>query len=60
MNGEIEDKPQPLIEHLIELRTRLIWSLAAFFVAFLVCFFLPSSCSTCSSFPTNGLWLGWP
>ncbi len=39
MNGEIEDKPQPLIEHLIELRTRLIWSLAAFFVAFLVCFF---------------------
>ena len=29
----------PLIEHLIELRTRLIWSLGGFFVAFLVCFF---------------------
>ncbi|MBP2549087.1 sec-independent protein translocase protein TatC [Neorhizobium galegae] len=39
MTGEIDDKPQPLIEHLMELRTRLIWSLAAFFVAFLVCFF---------------------
>ena len=39
MTGETEDKPQPLIEHLMELRTRLIWSLAAFFVAFLVCFF---------------------
>jgi sec-independent protein translocase protein TatC len=39
MTGEIDDKPQPLIEHLVELRTRLIWSLAAFFLAFLVCFF---------------------
>lgn len=36
---EIEDKPQPLIEHLIELRTRLIWAIVAFFAAFLVCFF---------------------
>ena len=39
MTDDIEDKPQPLIEHLIELRARLIKSLAAFFVAFLVCFF---------------------
>ncbi|MBB4006024.1 twin-arginine translocase subunit TatC [Allorhizobium taibaishanense] len=39
MSDDIEDKPQPLIEHLIELRSRLIWSLAAFFVAFIVCFF---------------------
>ncbi|MFB2551644.1 twin-arginine translocase subunit TatC [Ensifer soli] len=39
MTSEIEDKPQPLIEHLIELRSRLIWAVGAFFVAFLVCFF---------------------
>ncbi len=38
MSGDIEDKPQPLIEHLMELRTRLIWSIGAFFVAFVVCF----------------------
>ncbi|MGG2475338.1 twin-arginine translocase subunit TatC [Rhizobium sp. BR5] len=38
MSGETEDKPQPLIEHLMELRTRLIWSLGAFFVAFIACF----------------------
>jgi sec-independent protein translocase protein TatC len=38
MTDDISDKPQPLIEHLMELRTRLIWSLAAFFVAFLACF----------------------
>lgn len=39
MSGDIEDKPQPLIEHLMELRTRLIWSLVAFFIAFIVCFY---------------------
>lgn len=39
MTDDIDDKPQPLIEHLIELRSRLIKSLGAFFVAFLVCFF---------------------
>lgn len=35
---DIEASSAPLIEHLIELRRRLIWSLAGFFVAFLVCF----------------------
>jgi sec-independent protein translocase protein TatC len=35
---EIEASKAPLIEHLIELRRRLIWSLLAIFVAFLVCF----------------------
>ena len=36
---EIEKSSAPLIEHLVELRRRLIWSIAGFFVAFLVCFF---------------------
>jgi sec-independent protein translocase protein TatC len=36
---EIDKSSAPLIEHLIELRTRLIWSLAGFFIAFLVCFY---------------------
>ena len=36
---EIEASRAPLIEHLIELRKRLIWSIAGFFIAFLVCFF---------------------
>jgi sec-independent protein translocase protein TatC len=39
MSGDIEDKPQPLIEHLMELRRRLMWSIGAFFIAFIVCFF---------------------
>ncbi len=36
---EIEKSSAPLIEHLIELRKRLIWSIGGFFIAFLVCFF---------------------
>jgi sec-independent protein translocase protein TatC len=36
---EIEKSSAPLIEHLIELRSRLIWAIGGFFVAFLVCFF---------------------
>src|SRR5690606_6018627 len=33
---EIEDKKMPLLDHLIELRQRLIWSVVALFVCFLV------------------------
>ncbi len=36
--SQIEDSSAPLIDHLIELRTRLIRSIAAFVVAMLVCF----------------------
>lgn len=36
---EIEESQAPLVEHLIELRRRLIWAIGAFFVAFGVCFY---------------------
>ena len=35
---EIEQSAAPLLEHLIELRRRLIWAILAFFVAFVICF----------------------
>nr|WP_181378223.1 twin-arginine translocase subunit TatC [Pseudoroseomonas aestuarii] len=35
----IDDKPMPLIEHLLELRTRLLWSLGAFIIAFALCYY---------------------
>lgn len=38
-NDSIDDKPMPLIEHLMELRTRLIWSIGAFIIAFAVCYY---------------------
>ncbi|HQT67147.1 MAG TPA: twin-arginine translocase subunit TatC [Acetobacteraceae bacterium] len=34
----IDDKEMPLLEHLKELRKRLMWSAAAFFIAFFICF----------------------
>ncbi len=37
--AEIEASRAPLMDHLIELRGRLIWCVAAFGIAFIVCFF---------------------
>ena len=38
VDDDVEQSSAPLIEHLIELRKRLMWSIGAFFLAFLVCF----------------------
>jgi len=35
---DIDDSKQPLLEHLIELRRRLLWSLATLVVCFFLCF----------------------
>jgi sec-independent protein translocase protein TatC len=35
---DIEDSSAPLVEHLIELRNRIMWSVAAFLVAMILCF----------------------
>jgi len=39
IDDELDDSRAPLIEHLIELRRRLIWSFAALAVAFAGCFY---------------------
>lgn len=36
--SEIEDKKMPLLDHLVELRNRLIYAAGGFLVAFLVCY----------------------
>jgi sec-independent protein translocase protein TatC len=36
--NDIDDSAAPLVEHLIELRNRLIWSVSAFMVAMILCF----------------------
>jgi len=35
---EIDDSSAPLVEHLAELRNRLIWSVGAFMVGMVLCF----------------------
>lgn len=39
-NDEVDASSAPLIEHLIELRSRLMWAIGGFFIAFLCCFFV--------------------
>jgi len=39
VTDEAEGKKMPLLDHLIELRQRLLYSFIALFVAFLICFF---------------------
>ena len=36
---QIDDKPMPLLDHLIELRRRLLWSIVAFLLCFFVCYY---------------------
>jgi sec-independent protein translocase protein TatC len=38
----IDDKPMPLLDHLVELRRRLMWSIGAFLVCFVVCYHFSS------------------
>ncbi len=38
-DDEIESSSAPLIEHLIELRQRLMWAVGGFFIAFLISFY---------------------
>ena len=39
MSDDSDDKSMPLLEHLIELRQRLIWSAVAFVIAFAICYY---------------------
>ena len=40
---DIDDTKQPLLDHLIELRRRLLWSLATIAVLFFICFHFASN-----------------
>jgi sec-independent protein translocase protein TatC len=39
IEDKIDDKPMPLLDHLIELRQRLLWAMVSFLLAFFVCYY---------------------
>jgi len=39
----IDDKPMPLLDHLIELRRRLMWSMAALLLCFFFCYYFSAN-----------------
>jgi sec-independent protein translocase protein TatC len=53
-----DDKKMPLMEHLIELRRRLIWSLVAFVVCFVACFFVANPIFDFLTRPLATVWEG--
>jgi sec-independent protein translocase protein TatC len=53
-----DDKKMPLMEHLIELRRRLIWSLVAFAICFVVCFFFANNIFDFLTRPLAAVWEG--
>jgi sec-independent protein translocase protein TatC len=55
LEGPPGDKKMPLLDHLIELRQRLIWSALAFFVAFIVCYVFHKQIFTILVAPMNTL-----
>jgi len=54
-DGPPGDRKMPLIDHLIELRQRLIWSALAFFVAFIVCYVFHKQIFSILVAPMNSL-----
>jgi len=53
-----DDKKMPLMEHLVELRRRLIWSLVAFVVCFIGCFFVSDEIFNFLTRPLAAVWNG--
>ena len=53
-----DDKKMPLMEHLVELRRRLIWSLAAFVICFVACFFVANPIFDFLTRPLATVWDG--
>lgn len=43
IDDPIDDKPMPLLDHLMELRRRLIYAIVAFMAAFAICYYFSSA-----------------
>ena len=57
-DGEQDEGKMPLLEHLVELRTRLMWSVGAFFLCFIVSFYFAGPVFNFLVQPLADLWEG--
>jgi sec-independent protein translocase protein TatC len=53
---DLDASKAPLMEHLVELRKRLVWSVGALFIAFFVCFFFAGPIFNFLVDPLQGMW----
>jgi sec-independent protein translocase protein TatC len=60
MTNDIDDSKMPLLDHLIELRRRLIYSVISFFVCFLVSFHFADPIFNFLVAPLADMWQGQP
>ena len=51
---DIDASKAPLIDHLVELRSRLIWSLVAIGISFVICFIFAKQIYNILVSPTSG------
>lgn len=58
MEGEVEDAKMPLLDHLVELRQRLLYSVAGFLVCFLCAFYFAADIFNFLVQPLTDLWKG--
>lgn len=58
MTPEIEEKQMPLLDHLVELRRRLIYSVLCFLVCFLIAFYFADPIFNFLVKPLTDLWQG--
>jgi len=55
---EIDDKKMPLLDHLIELRSRLIWSVATLLITFVCCYVFAKDIYGFLTRPLAEVWVG--
>lgn len=58
MSGDVEEAKMPLLDHLVELRRRLIYSAASFLACFMVCFYFADPIFNFLVAPLADLWTG--
>jgi len=58
MSEEINDAKMPLLDHLVELRRRLIYSVISFFICFIISFYFADQIFNFLVEPLANLWSG--